>query len=668
MATRRIPFFSVWRLARFCLALVLAVGLVGALLGFAMEQAQASTVQPGPEMHANITDVPLEESGYLYWARGNTIYRVWADGTHQETLLQGVPLRFPAFTADGETMYGIGEDHVLRRANTDGTEITALLTMSTTQPHNLRLDEAGGKLYWTGSVPNEGGHIRRANLDGSEVETLATDVTMPLAVTLYTPGNQLYWIDGAGAGSIRRVHVDGGAVETVFANDPELRALGCLSIDPMGEKVYWQVWDSNFRGPVMRADLDGSNLETLPLDDDVCPTLDVPSRKLYWRTVDGLPNLVQRSNLDGTDIETLYVPEDEYELINDLLVDSATGYLYWRASPEAGVYYYQRLEIGESVPETIYELNVDSGGVNSPVGARFGPNRASIYWEFFGAVQRISIEGGDLETVIAGAMEPRQLLRNPADDRIYWADVQGIRSVALDGSDTQELLTVEEPLALTLDASNQRLYWVQWSADENAYVVQRSTLDGPAIEEVGVLSGLLDTPFVFDLQNATIYGWQSAVDESLRGVARANLDGANQELIVPIPFGPANDFALDVEAGHLYWIRGIVDGMIQRADLDGENVTELVTGLDWTSRLAVDTLNAKIYWVSETEEQEAVLWRANLDGSGQELFLPEDAWALFFDREGTQPEDEEEEEEEEEEPDPSEPTDFSIFAPTMVAD
>ena len=79
-------------------------------------------------------------------------------------------------------------------------------------------------------------------------------------------------------------------------------------------------------------------------------------------------------------------------------------------------------------------------------------------------------------------------------------------------------------------------------------------------------------------------------------IQRADLDGSNVEDLVTtgldIPFG----IALDVRAGKMYWTDAGTD-KIQRADLDGSNVEDLVTtGLGFPYRIALDLTNSKMYW------------------------------------------------------------------------
>ena len=96
-------------------------------------------------------------------------------------------------------------------------------------------------------------------------------------------------------------------------------------------------------------------------------------------------------------------------------------------------------------------------------------------------------------------------------------------------------------------------------------------------------------------------------------IQRANLDGSRVEDLVTGLRDPGG-LALDESAGKIYWT-DIRDGKIQRANLDGSGVQDLVTGLDTPGWVALDPGGGKIYW---TDWRRDKIQRANLDGSSVE--------------------------------------------------
>ena len=66
-------------------------------------------------------------------------------------------------------------------------------------------------------------------------------------------------------------------------------------------------------------------------------------------------------------------------------------------------------------------------------------------------------------------------------------------------------------------------------------------------------------------------------------IQRANLDGSNiEDLVVTGLDSPHEDLALDVAGGKMYWT-DYSSGTIRRANLDGSNIEDLITGLDLDS-------------------------------------------------------------------------------------
>ena len=93
-------------------------------------------------------------------------------------------------------------------------------------------------------------------------------------------------------------------------------------------------------------------------------------------------------------------------------------------------------------------------------------------------------------------------------------------------------------------------------------------------------------------------------------IQRANLDGTNVQDLVTGLRTPSG-IAVDVVGGKMYWTNRGTD-KIQRANLDGTNVQDLVTGLRAPDGIAVDVVGGKMYWTDwETDK----IQRANLDGT-----------------------------------------------------
>ena len=95
------------------------------------------------------------------------------------------------------------------------------------------------------------------------------------------------------------------------------------------------------------------------------------------------------------------------------------------------------------------------------------------------------------------------------------------------------------------------------------------------------------------LANSKIY-WTAA---SQGKIQRANLDGSSVEDLVTGLSTPL-DLALDLTGGKMYWTDG-QQGKIQRASLNGTNVETLVSGLTGPAGLALDLTGGRMYYVIE---------------------------------------------------------------------
>ncbi|RKU07854.1 hypothetical protein C6501_17215, partial [Candidatus Poribacteria bacterium] len=123
----------------------------------------------------------------------------------------------------------------------------------------------------------------------------------------------------------------------------------------------------------------------------------------------------------------------------------------------------------------------------------------------------------------------------------------------------------------------------------------------------------LDSPnsIALDVAGGKMYWTDSGTDK----IQRANLDGSNVEDLVTQGLDIPGDIALDVAGGKMYWTDLVTD-KIQRANLDGSNVEDLVTqGLDIPNSIALDVAGGKMYWTDLVTDK---IQRANLDGSNVE--------------------------------------------------
>jgi sugar lactone lactonase YvrE len=107
-------------------------------------------------------------------------------------------------------------------------------------------------------------------------------------------------------------------------------------------------------------------------------------------------------------------------------------------------------------------------------------------------------------------------------------------------------------------------------------------------------------------------------------VLTANTDGSDLKVIVSEGRRLPDGIVVDVAAGHIYWTNmgnpSANDGSIERADLDGKNLTHIIPpGCTFTPKqLQLDKKNGKLYW---SDREGMRVMRANLDGSKIETLI-----------------------------------------------
>ena len=132
----------------------------------------------------------------------------------------------------------------------------------------------------------------------------------------------------------------------------------------------------------------------------------------------------------------------------------------------------------------------------------------------------------------------------------------------------------------------------------------------PSVQSLSIgQAGGCDTPDGGGSPEATKMYWADG-GRSEQKIQRANLDGSQVEDLVT-GLGGIDGLALDASGGKIYWTERS-DKKIRRANLDGSQVEDLVTGLDQPIEVALDVSRGKIYWVDYSRGK---IQCANLDGS-----------------------------------------------------
>ena len=519
----------------------------------------------------------------------------------------------------------------------------------------IPIPDPGGKIYWTNP---DGDSIQRANLDGSGVENLVTGLPGPSGLALDPDGGKMYWTDLI-SDKIQRANLDGSGVEDLVTTGL-LFAVG-LALDPDGGKMYWT-------DPVMDkiqwANLDGSGVEDLVTTGLFFPwglALDLDGGKMYWTDLQA--EKVQRANLDGSEVEDLFTGLSDADAlaldVGDLRsVEGAASTLYF---PDyvVGSGWSVQLALGNIDAATAAEVVVevyDQGG--APIRGLFDSGSAFEIPPLGSRVLRSDGEGSlrrgwiqvrnpsttvrglltyrHSETGVEVGVEPVPLgkrfalfVEDSADVGTGLAIFKSQRDsgIEFDIRDQAGRNPLEE--VLTRGDFQQQAgtlpEWFEGSAggflgDFRGLLFLRA-VDGASFAPMGLRgvrrTGSLSAVPVIPLPDTggKMYWTDTGTSESAAKIQRANLDGSGvEELVTTGLFSPA-DVALDPGSGKMYWTDFGID-KIQRANLDGSGVEELVsTGLSSPTGLALDLFAGKMYWTDSGIDK---IQRANLDGSGVE--------------------------------------------------
>ena len=633
-------------------------------------------------------------AGKMYWADSDSdkIQRANLDGSNVEDLVTGLNVAYGlaldistaerqapgtatlapdpstvAFENDGRwrTFSVRGDAPVVVTANPGGTtpriEITAIGAASNqcpAEPEDEVERHDREAIYLAGCAAGQATvKLRRAS-DQTLLRTYTFTIGETFSATPGTGVSQMYWTSRE---KIQRANRDGSGVE-------DLVAFGTprgLALDMQGGMMYWT--DQGSRR-IWRANLDGSQVEGLITSGLIRPAglaLDVDAGKIYW--TDSGFNKIQRANLDGSRIETLiflglHSPEG-------LALDADGGKIYWS---DYGTNKIQRANFDGSNVE-----NLVTTGLSSPQGLALDTEAGKIYWADFSTdkIQRANLDGSNVEDLVTtGLSIPRGLALDAGAGKIYWTDAASgkIQRADLDGTNVEDLLTSDStaPLGLALaspvasltpnptsvtfsrDGTKHR-FTVQ--ASEPVVVVANPAGTAPRILVAESSSSFNECPgepesSMTRRDGQTVYlagcepgqatlelrrAWDQEVLKtyvvrvsaklkmywanagSWDRIQRADLDGTNIEDLVTTGLMDPLDIALDLAAGKMYWTDQGTD-KIQRANLDGSNVQDLLTTLDYPVGLALDLTEGKMYWTDMSTDK---IQRANLDGSNVEVLV-----------------------------------------------
>jgi DNA-binding beta-propeller fold protein YncE len=271
----------------------------------------------------------------------------------------------------------LGAGRVLS-ANPDGSDLRTLVSEGRKLPDGLAVDVAAGHLYWTnmGNFKANDGSIFRSDLDGQNMTAIIApgDTFTPKQLQIDKPNGKLYWSDREGM-RVMRANLDGSRIETLIDTsqgdprpgaDPVKWCVG-VAIDVDAGRIYWtqKGGDNAGEGRILRTNLD-------------IPRGQTPTNR--------------------TDVELLYerLPEPI-----DLDLDLESRLLYWtdRGDPPRGNTVNRApLEAprgGRPPPEIVFS-NLMEG-----IGLALDPKHGRMFiTDFGGSVYSANLDGSGQKTLL----------------------------------------------------------------------------------------------------------------------------------------------------------------------------------------------------------------------------------------------------------------------------
>ena len=272
-----------------------------------------------------------------------------------------------------------------------------------------------------------GGRIHAMSPDGSNRKTIATDCHLPDGVAVDVEAGHIYWTN-----------------------------MGVPNLDD---------------GTIERADLDGSNRKVIiPQGVTFTPKqlhLEKRSGKLYWCDREGMR--VMRANLDGTNVETLVKTGEGEGDRRDVLkwcvgitVDPKRGQIYWTQKGADNSGRGRILRAGIDIPKgedaaRRTDIEVWFGDLPEPIDLELDLKSRVLYWTDRGnpplgnTVNRASIDapvGSAPEIVVSDLMEGIGIALDIPGNRMFVTDLGGsVYSAKLDGSEKRAFLFAQGNLS-----------------------------------------------------------------------------------------------------------------------------------------------------------------------------------------------------------------------------
>lgn len=247
-------------------------------------------------------------------------------------------------------------------------------------------------------------------------------------------------------------------------------------------------------------------------------TVSIDDRALYW--ADDVNGKIQRSLLDGTNIKDVLI---NLPLIQSLVIDRQDNSIYFGDS------IIDKIE--KCDPNGANRENVVTDGLAGIRGIAISQSLRKIYWTDteLNVLKRCDIDGSNIETLVSLGVSSivQKITIDDNGGKIYWTDenLSGptIKRANLDGTNVQTIINtnITQPREISVDTLNSKIYWVDAIRDS----VDCADLDGSNRENIATING--PQSIAIDTYDQKLY-----VGDLIGKIYRLNTDGSDKTEIV----------------------------------------------------------------------------------------------------------------------------------------
>ena len=188
---------------------------------------------------------------------------------------------------------------------------------------------------------------------------------------------------------------------------------------------------------------------------------------------------------------------------------------------------------------------------------------------------------------------------------LYWINAQAGTIHRLVSAEVENLVPgVQNATSLVLNSADNKIYWTE-QVGKNRGKVKRANLDGSNVQVLAnILNGVPHSIAVHPTQGKLYW------TNSKGRIQRSNLNGKQVRNLIQNLKSP-DKLIVDAAGGKLYWTE--TSGRIRRSNLNGKGIENIASGLSPVADIAIS--GNKLYWTEITSESSGKIGRANLNGS-----------------------------------------------------